>query len=338
MLFICVVSVGRPAGIGSTFLAGFNSLWGRESMRIPSSLRAIAFALTGFTGANAAHAAFHVMQIEQVIGGVINGTNVDTTAQAIQLRLRSSGQNQIQFASLWVADAAGANRVLLLNIASPVSNGATGDRVLIASPHFANYFNPPLAPDFTMANLIPASYLNAGRLTYEADGGSVSSPGTIYWSLSWGGSGYTGSQTGDLSNDANGNFGPAFGSPLPSTNRNALLFTGTASALSTQNSADYAFSANPATFTKNSGQAFTIFQPLIVAISREFNNIRVSWTTVAGKTNSLQRSASTSDGSLSTNFTDIFILTNSLGSVTNYLDIGAVTNFRAGYYRVRLVP
>ena len=33
----------------------------------------------------AAHATFHLMQIEQVIGGV----NGDTTAQAIQLRMRA---------------------------------------------------------------------------------------------------------------------------------------------------------------------------------------------------------------------------------------------------------
>jgi len=78
------------------------------------------------------------------------------------LRLSSSGQNQVQFASLWVADAAGANRILLLNIASPVSSGATGARVLIASPSFRTTSNPVLTPDFTMANLIPANYLNGG--------------------------------------------------------------------------------------------------------------------------------------------------------------------------------
>ena len=34
-------------------------------------------------------AAFHLMEIEQVIGGV----NGDTTAQAVQLRMRTGGQN-----------------------------------------------------------------------------------------------------------------------------------------------------------------------------------------------------------------------------------------------------
>jgi hypothetical protein len=303
-------------------------------MRIQPLLRTLAFALTGFIGANAAYASFHVMQIEQVIGGV----DGNTLAQAIQLRMRASGQNIVSAASLWVSDAAGSNRILLLNMASNVSDAAAGDRVLIASANFGPYTSPVLTPDFLMANTIPASYLAAGRLTYEDDAGSVASPGTIYWSLSWGGTNYTGSQIGSTLNDADGNFGPAFSGPLPSTNSTALKFTGAATALSTANSADYALSASPATFVNNARQSFTIFKPPVVAISQESNNIRLSWTSIAGKTNSLQRMAGTADGSLSTNFTNIFVLTNSLGLVTNYLDIGAVTNFRAGYYRVRLTP
>jgi hypothetical protein len=35
---------------------------------------------------------------------------------------------------------------------------------------------------------------------------------------------------------------------------------------------------------------------------------------------------------------DIFIVTNTVGSTTNYLDSGAATNKPARYYRVRLVP
>ena len=38
------------------------------------------------------------------------------------------------------------------------------------------------------------------------------------------------------------------------------------------------------------------------------------------------------------NFTDIFTVTNTVGTVTNYLDTGATTNFPSRYYRVRLVP
>ena len=34
----------------------------------------------------------------------------------------------------------------------------------------------------------------------------------------------------------------------------------------------------------------------------------------------------------------VFIVTNTTGTVTNYLDIGVATNVPARYYRVRLVP
>jgi len=44
-------------------------------------------------------------------------------------------------------------------------------------------------------------------------------------------------------------------------------------------------------------------------------------------------------GSYSTNnFADIFLVTNTTGSVTNFLDAGAATNNPARFYRVRLVP
>src|SRR3954464_774332 len=84
--------------------------------------------------ASPTRAAFHVMQIEQVIGGL----NGNSSAQAIQLRLRGTGQTQVQAASLWAADANGANRVLLLDIATPVSNGAAGAHILFATTTFDN--------------------------------------------------------------------------------------------------------------------------------------------------------------------------------------------------------
>jgi fibronectin-binding autotransporter adhesin len=76
----------------------------------------------------------------------------------------------------------------------------------------------------------------------------------------------------------------------------------------------------------------------IKSIAREGDDFRVTWGAAAGKTNALQRSAGGDDGSYSNNFADIFVVTNAARSVTNYLDMGAVTNFPAGYYRVRLVP
>jgi hypothetical protein len=66
-------------------------------------------------------------------------------------------------------------------------------------------------------------------------------------------------------------------------------------------------------------------------------NISVTWTTGIGRTNALQAAAG--DGGFYTNnFTDIFTVTNAVGTQTNYLDLGAVTNFPARFYRVRLVP
>jgi hypothetical protein len=73
------------------------------------------------------------------------------------------------------------------------------------------------------------------------------------------------------------------------------------------------------------------------AISRENNDIRITWQAVANKTNALQRTAG-SGGSYSNNFADLFIVTNNVGSVTNYLDTGAATNVPARYYRIRLSP
>jgi hypothetical protein len=76
----------------------------------------------------------------------------------------------------------------------------------------------------------------------------------------------------------------------------------------------------------------------ITAVVKTNNDIRVTWMTGIGKTNALERSAGTANGSYSNNFTDIFTVANAVGSVTNYLDIGAATNFPALYYRIRLVP
>ncbi|HUK83993.1 MAG TPA: thrombospondin type 3 repeat-containing protein [Verrucomicrobiae bacterium] len=77
----------------------------------------------------------------------------------------------------------------------------------------------------------------------------------------------------------------------------------------------------------------------ITSVVRTNNNIRVTWMTGIGKTNALQRTAGGAGGSYSTNsFAAIFTVTNTVGTVTNYVDIGAATNSPARYYRVRLVP
>ncbi|HUI08208.1 MAG TPA: hypothetical protein VL486_14505 [Verrucomicrobiae bacterium] len=77
----------------------------------------------------------------------------------------------------------------------------------------------------------------------------------------------------------------------------------------------------------------------IMAIAQEGQNIRVTWGTFAGTTNGLQATAGGVGGAYSTNgFTDIFTVTNTVGSTTNYVDVGGATNFPSKYYRVRLVP
>jgi beta-glucanase (GH16 family) len=76
----------------------------------------------------------------------------------------------------------------------------------------------------------------------------------------------------------------------------------------------------------------------ITAIVGEGNDLRVIWTMGSSKTNALQATSGDPDGSYSTNFADIFTVTNTLGSVTNYLDVGAVTNDAPRYYRIRIVP
>jgi hypothetical protein len=76
----------------------------------------------------------------------------------------------------------------------------------------------------------------------------------------------------------------------------------------------------------------------ITSVARTSNNISVTWMMGPGKTNGLQFTAGAGDGSYQTNsFADIFTVTNTVGSVTNYLDVGGATNQPARFYRVRLV-
>lgn len=221
-------------------------------MRLLTSAFALLLGLVAFV--TPASATFHLMQIEQVIVGV----NGDPTAQAVQLRMRGALEDQVQAARMRVFNAAGAVPNTLVDFAVPVPNAGTGRRILVATNTFSTV--PAVTPDFIM-NPIPLTYFAAGSLIYESD-----APGPlVLWRLSWGGAGYTGSGTGTLDNDANGNFNPPYGSALPSSgNGQALRFTGTATALSTTNSADYALTplGTPATFTNNAGDAGQVVTPV----------------------------------------------------------------------------
>jgi hypothetical protein len=204
--------------------------------------------------ARPAHASFHFMQVEQIIAGV-DGT---TSVQAIQLRMRSGGQNQMQQSRLYAHDANGDNEVLLINFGAPVANAALGSRVLVATAGFETATNPNLAPDALMTSPIPDTYLAAGSLTFEDDFG------TVYWRVSWGGASYLGSTLGSVTNDPDGQFGPAFPGALPSGSGVALLFQNAASSPSTSNAADYALTEGSAVFTKNSGASATIVSAVSV--------------------------------------------------------------------------
>jgi hypothetical protein len=77
----------------------------------------------------------------------------------------------------------------------------------------------------------------------------------------------------------------------------------------------------------------------ITSAARTGSNVLVTWMMGPGKTNALQFTSGDVDGNYATNnFTDRFIVTNTIGTTTNYLDIGAATNFPTRYYRLRLVP
>jgi hypothetical protein len=78
----------------------------------------------------------------------------------------------------------------------------------------------------------------------------------------------------------------------------------------------------------------------ITAISREGNDMRISWQTGGGVTNAVQATNGGPGGSYNTNFNDLasFIFGPS-GEITNtYVDPGGATNIPSRFYRVRLVP
>ncbi len=77
----------------------------------------------------------------------------------------------------------------------------------------------------------------------------------------------------------------------------------------------------------------------ITSITAQGANVLISWTMGAGKTNTLQVTSGDPGGSYATNgFVDLFVATNTVGTITNGVDEGGATNSATRYYRVRLVP
>jgi hypothetical protein len=188
------------------------------------------------------------MQIEQIIGGI----GGDATAQAIQLRTGAEFQNFVSNGRLKAWNANGTTSVLLLDIAGDVSDSSTGVSILLTTPAFNSKMAavPGYATDFTLSNVIPASFLTGGKVTFEDDFG------TIYWSLAFGA--YTGSNTGSFTNDGDGNFGAPFPSALPINGARGIRFLGAATDQSTTNQFDYALTPDPATVRNSSGNSFTV--------------------------------------------------------------------------------
>lgn len=78
---------------------------------------------------------------------------------------------------------------------------------------------------------------------------------------------------------------------------------------------------------------------LITAIAQLGSNMLITFSMGPGATNALQ---ATSGGGIGSNqtFTDVFVVPSNIyaGAVTNYLDVGVVTNLSSRFYRVRLAP
>ncbi len=202
--------------------------------------------------AQAVQATFHLMQIEQITVGV----DGDNSRQAIQLRMRSGGQNIVSEGRIRAWDATGNNPITIIDFATDVTNESVGDRVFVVSTNLGEVVVPQLsAPgsfDFQMTNQIPPTYFAAGSLTFEEDNG------LILWRLSWGGANYTGPTTGSTTNDADGEFGK-FASGLDDiTGTRALKFPGAANTQSTNNAADYQLITTGVVYTNNARCDFDV--------------------------------------------------------------------------------
>jgi T5SS/PEP-CTERM-associated repeat protein len=79
----------------------------------------------------------------------------------------------------------------------------------------------------------------------------------------------------------------------------------------------------------------------IVSAAREGNNVRITWTTVGGRTNQVYLNPPSPGGGITDGISPLgplFIIPGAGESTTNYLDVGGATNKPSRYYRVRLVP
>jgi hypothetical protein len=215
----------------------------------PMKLHKVLLATAAIVLVPRADAAFHLMQIEQVIGSV----DGNTAAQAITLRLRSAGQTVLGGTRLLSFDAAGLNPIVLFDFTTSFTgNGSAGRRILLTTSAFDIGMlteMPTFDSDFTLTNPIPAARLAGGKISFTNDSGL-----SLIWSLAYGA--YTGTNLGDGNNDTD--FGAPEPSPLPSTGRRGIHYPGGSPFASTNNAADYQLTPNPATVINNANQSFTV--------------------------------------------------------------------------------
>jgi len=87
-------------------------------------------------------------------------------------------------------------------------------------------------------------------------------------------------------------------------------------------------------------QPNTSFSVFRISQRRETNNVRLTWTTVGGKSYRVQTNTPSASG-ITTNFADLSPLITAGGtgeSTTNFVHVGGFTNVPARYYRIRLGP
>ncbi|HTO54581.1 MAG TPA: hypothetical protein VMR50_14440 [Myxococcota bacterium] len=199
------------------------------------------------------------MQIDQVVGGV----GGDTTAQAIQLKMRFAGnQFVIGNGQLIVRDAAGNNATTLSTFSTFDGGAAVAPtpgnckEILLVTPAMRAKASPPITGAFDMIP-IPPAFLAAGSLTFEGQG-------STWWRVSWGGASYTGSDAVVTTNFTTVHANPAFGAVLPSASTTALKFQPQNCPAGTNNAADYAVTPGAATLVNNATAAFTVVNLLPV--------------------------------------------------------------------------
>ena len=78
----------------------------------------------------------------------------------------------------------------------------------------------------------------------------------------------------------------------------------------------------------------------ILAINPQGDDVRIRWTTGRGRTNAVQASDGTANGSFTDDFYDlVWIFSGGSGDITDqFLDFGGATNTPSRFYRVRVVP